>query len=494
MRDILNILESVLTEANLGSQEIPANKNSGVKNPKTGQLMSRPDLFLYKVANRSPFTLVNGGEVTIDPKETNKVKAWIRSSPKGPQGVISLLTTDGETVKNTELLKTIEFGSKESETIKLKGSDVFDVTDQDIKDFGNSIDAILQAGGFPARDMYEVLANSPQVKKLGPVGKAVTDMAKQIASGQVPIVPDNLPPAAVKAIELYASEYLGVMGLVYGTTPFKGGSRADFDKFVGTDISDMIVYFPKSISNPLADSFSVVNQDTGHAIKISSKAAGKGAAPALSSVKIPGDVQKKYPEFYQFYEIVTNPQISTFVQPFEVLNYLYSVAPNTVPKQYKLIMPFSADTVIACQESMKTGQPLPPKLQKIFYSNMSDAVKSNKSPDGGKVWVSLTSDVLDAVNKQDAIPNFQAGVIESLGYNFIQLYSNIKGNKLVSEAFWPGKVTGQVKMKSKGWGNKMGIEISPGRAVKEETPVSINTVTTTASDLATLGRKRRKPI
>ena len=365
------------------------------------------------------------------------------------------------------------------------------MTDQDIKDFGNSIDAILQAGGFPARDMYSVLANSPAIKQLGPVGEAVTDMAKQISQGQVPIIPDNLPPAAVKAIELYASEYLGVMGLVYGTTPFKGGSRSDFDKFVGTDISDMVVYFPKSVSNPLADSFSIVNQSTGHAIKISSKAAGKGAAPSLSSIKIPADVQKKYPEFYQFYEVVTNPDISTYVQPFEVLNYLYSIAPNAVPREYKSIMPFSAETVMACQESLKTGQLLPAKLQKIFYSNMSDAVKFNRSPDGGKVWVSLTSDVLNAVNKQDAIPNFRAAIIESLGYNFIQLYSNVKGNKLISEAFWPGKVTGQVKMKSKGWGNKMGIEVSPGKSVKEESQ-PMNT-TEPIGDIATLGRKRRNP-
>jgi hypothetical protein len=111
--------------------------------------------------------------VVIDPTEAKKVAAWIKSSPKGPAGSIPLRTADGGTVKNTELLKTIEFGSKESETIKLKGSDIFDVTDQEVQDFGNSIESLLASGGFPASEMYNKIASSPQVKKLGKLGDAV---------------------------------------------------------------------------------------------------------------------------------------------------------------------------------------------------------------------------------------------------------------------------------------------------------------------------------
>ena len=126
MRDILNLLDNLLVEANLGAPEIPAAKLSAVPNPKTGKPYTRPELFLVKVKTGSPFTLISGEEVVIDPKEARAVAQWIVSGPKGPKGSITLRTQDGGTVKNTELLKTIEFGSKEAENIKIKGSDVFD--------------------------------------------------------------------------------------------------------------------------------------------------------------------------------------------------------------------------------------------------------------------------------------------------------------------------------------------------------------------------------
>jgi hypothetical protein len=305
MRDILNLLDTVLTEASLGAPEIPSNKASAFKDPTTGKAMSRPALFLYKVKNSSPFTLVTGGEVTIDPREASRVAAWITSGPKGPKGSITLNTVDGDMVKNTELLKTVEFGSKESETIKLKGSDIFATTDQAVEDFGNSIESLLAAGGFPASEMYNKIAGSPQIQKLGKLGDAVIYMARQVSQGQIPEFPKDLSVSEIKAIELYASEYIGVLGLLSGATKFKKGNREDFDQFVGTNLDDMIMYFPKDSANPLADSFSVVNDETGHAIKISSKAAGKGAPPAMGSLKIPVDVQKKYPEAYDFFTAAT---------------------------------------------------------------------------------------------------------------------------------------------------------------------------------------------
>ena len=134
MRDILNLLDTILTEANLGAPEIPASSYSKVNNPATGKFFTRPELFLQKVKSKSPFTLIKGGEVVVDPAAAPDVEAWIKSGPKGPKGTIFLNTIDGGQVKNTDLLKTVEFGSKESETIKLKGSDIFDVTDQEVNE------------------------------------------------------------------------------------------------------------------------------------------------------------------------------------------------------------------------------------------------------------------------------------------------------------------------------------------------------------------------
>jgi hypothetical protein len=71
-----------------------------------------------------------------------------------------------------------------------------------------------------------------------------------------------------------------------------------------------------------------------------------------------------------------------------------------------------------------------------------------------------------AVNSDRAVPELRAAIIESLGYNFVQLYTNARGNKLVTEAFWPAKISGKVKLKTKGSAGeikgKMSVEISPG--------------------------------
>jgi hypothetical protein len=67
------------------------------------------------------------------------------------------------------------------------------------------------------------------------------------------------------------------------------------------------------------------------------------------------------------------------------------------------------------------------------------------------------------------VPELRAALIESLGYNFIQVYSKTKGKegqRLDIEAFWPAKISGQVKLKTKGSAGeikgKMSVEFSPG--------------------------------
>ena len=190
---------------------------------------------------------------------------------------------------------------QEAENIKIKPSDIFQTDEKtEIADLGNNIDALLQAGGFPASEMYDKIANNPALAKMGKIGDAVIYMANQANNGQMPTFPNNLNQDQIKAIELYASEYRGALGLVTGGVPFMRGSREEFEGFVGGDLKDMIMFFPKASNNPLADSFSVVNDQTGHAVKISSKAAGKGAPPSLGSMKFPDDIKKKYPEATKF--------------------------------------------------------------------------------------------------------------------------------------------------------------------------------------------------
>lgn len=476
MRDLINLIDTVLAEAKLAAAEMPPKKMSSVKNPKTGQLMSRQELFLWKVINSSPFTTVSGDEVVINPKEAPKVSAWLRFGMSAP---ISMSTVDGGAVKNTELQKTVEFGSKESEQLKIKGSDVFGSEDTDVKDMGNAIESILSAGGFPAQDMYDAIANSPQIAQLGKLGQAVVSMAKQITQGQVPTIPAGLSEQEIKAIELYASEYLGVLGLVAGIVPFKQGNRKDFDSFIGTDLGSMIMYFPKSVSNPLADSFSVTNDETGHSIKISSKAAGKGAPPSLTSIKLPQDVRKKYPEAAEFLDTAQDPGVSTYAQPFSMLNAMYEINPENVPKEYSKLMPFSDQLIDTLESTVKSGKPVPKSIMAVFNKRLSDKVENSDNTDGGKAWYAVTTDIINAVNKGSAVPNLREALIESLGYNFVQLYTNVKNGKLVTEAFWPAKLNGEVKLKTKGSAadpkkGKLSVEISPG---KESAKIEIGSAT-----------------
>jgi len=470
MRDILDQLDSLLTEANLGANEIPATKPSAVTNPKTGRPFSRPELFLNKVVTGSPFTLVSGGEVVVDPREARRVRDWIAT---GPQGAITLQTTDGGTVKNTQMLKTVEFGSKESQTIKLKGSDIFDTEKQDLQDFGNSINDVLRAGGFPAAEMYSKIADNPKVQQLGQIGDAVILMARQANAGQVPEFPKGLSKEERKAIELYASEYLGVLGLLTGATKFL--DRKQFNEFLGTDLNDMIMFFPKDSANPLADSFSVVNDETGHALKISSKAAGKGAPPSLSSIKLPADVRSEYPEVAGFYDLATDPRITAFTQPFAMMNWLHENVPDAVPSEYEPLLPFTSETVNAAQQSFRTKSPMPRSLMRVFDRRLSDRVRAGDSTDGGKAWYAVITDVMTAVNDQDAVPGFQKAVIRSLGHNFVQLYTEQKGDRLETTAFWPAKIKGQAILKSKGSskdpvGNKISVEVSPGKLASYTAP------------------------
>jgi hypothetical protein len=150
------------------------------------------------------------------------------------------------------------------------------------------------------------------------------------------------------------------------------------------------------------------------------------------------------------------------------------------------MLPFDPQFVKEIENSMKTGRSLSRGVMRNFEKQLSDKVKLGTASDGGKAWYAVTADVMRAVNSDRAVPELRAALIESLGYNFVQLYTNVKGNKLVTEAFWPAKISGQVKLKTKGSAGeikgKMSVEISPGGADLD--PGEIPGVSTDDGDVA----------
>ena len=129
-------------------------------------------------------------------------------------------------------------------------------------------------------------------------------------------------------------------------------------------------------------------------------------------------------------------------------------------------MPFTPELVSRLESNFKGGKPISQTIMDKFKKQLGDKVLNGDATDGGKAWYAVIQDMMRAVNTDRAVPELRAALIESLGYNFVLLYSNVKGNQLVTQAFWPAKISGQVKLKSKGSAGelkgKMSVEISPG--------------------------------
>lgn len=65
--------------------------------------------FLNKIKSNSPFQLVGGGSVTIDPSEHDRAAEFLQP---GARGSLKLKTTDGTVIPTSQLAKTQEFGGQ----------------------------------------------------------------------------------------------------------------------------------------------------------------------------------------------------------------------------------------------------------------------------------------------------------------------------------------------------------------------------------------------
>jgi hypothetical protein len=143
---------------------------------------------------------------------------------------------------------------------------------------------------------------------------------------------------------------------------------------------------------------------------------------------------------------------------------------------------------------MNTGEALPRKIMSVFEKRLSQKLLDAPYTDGGKAWWATIQDMMRIVNDEGAVPKFREALIESLGYNFVQLYTNVKGNKLVTEAFWPAKISGQVKLKTKGSASemkgKMSVEISPGKDDYETPGGKTTSGKISTTDLDVVGQQR----
>jgi hypothetical protein len=83
-------------------------------------------------------------------------------------------------------------------------------------------------------------------------------------------------------------------------------------------------------------------------------------------MKLPDDVREKYPEAAEFLDSAQDPSVSTYAQPFAMLNAMYLVNPENVPKEYEPLLPFSAEVVSQLESTVKSDLPIPKNIMNVF--------------------------------------------------------------------------------------------------------------------------------
>jgi hypothetical protein len=443
-------------------------------NLATGELMAvrggqpRYTIFLKKVKDGSPFTTKDGNPFIVDPTQYTELANFFQDPTA--KGTLRLREKDtGNEIKNSELRKTAEFGGQQlsfdqtqpkgKEAYPAKPSQVFQTQKIDKFDpkSAKAVQQMLNAGAFYAGDLYDKIANSPILRNAGDFGQTVIDLASQLNEGQLPSLKEVNPEYAA-AIRDYAGEFLGVQATMMGLADFPNQDL--FFEFLGAkSLEDLLVFFPAATNNPLADSIAVQNKKTKHVINISSKGGKKGAPPSLDNLKVP-DEFRNLPEFefvVQFFD--TARAASAKGQPFELMNVLFNAglisAGENLPKYYDGLLPFSdsdISSILALMGKNYREFSIPKKFAKLL-----NAGKGNTGTPGGIIHYVVNKDMMAAVNG-GAIPNFRELVLEILGYNFVQLFSDFKGREkqLYVRVLWPAKIDGEVEVYSKSYAAEPG--------------------------------------
>lgn len=407
----------------------------------------RFDKFIDMINNGEPFYTTDQTPVTIDPSEAERLQALYDAGQFAGKIVVKLTT--GEEVPTSKLLKTKELGGQAGtgaegeatgkETALLKPSQI-GITDQDI----------------PASELGSVIVNN-EVLNSTDYGKVVVNMANAIMQGQPAIIPAEVPTKIRDSIIDYAGEYLGVLALVHGRSRFP--RREGFEAWLGGSVSDLTLFFPGKANVPLADSFAKIKNDqTQHAVNISSKGKGGGAAPSLSSLKVPDEIRNNpdYAGVVGFIDLCNAnadlPKPKTTSQIFAAMNLLHEYAPDSLPSEFSAYLPWNiadiAGKVDTSVKEFKNGKNVPLSEYQDLWSGIKF---TGESSDGGKLSYVTKLAVMKAINEGNALPDFQDVVLAILDMNFVQQYADYeaKTKTLKFSTQWPAKLEGKITLESK---------------------------------------------
>lgn len=439
MRDLINLIQQI--------NEAAEDQAVGLTAGQIAKYPQRYATFIDYIKTGKPFTTLDGDQVILHPSEAKRFDAMY-NAPGGSQfkGSLSAKTQDGQMIALGKLAKTADFGGQKGggdtapegkAGFKLNPAQI-KITDRDInaEDFGDAVT------GNP------VLASTDY-------GKMTINLAYQIMAGEGAVLPEDMrgkdQEKLRNALVDNAGEYLGVLALLYGESSFP--KREKFEEWLGGSLGDLVLRFPSKQNEKLADSYAEIkNAATAHTVKISSKGTGGGAPPSMTGLKIPPHIQKnkKYNVLVEFIEMTkTTP---TKEQPFRAMNIIHAHNPKAIPKKFNQFLPWTDKVIKMADESLllfkanrKGESMLPAKYQSVW----ADMGFKGDSSDGGKLMYTVKKAVVDMVNNDDAIPNYEGGVLEILDMNFMQQYATYKGGKIVFTTQWPAKLDGKVTLESK---------------------------------------------
>lgn len=433
----------------------------------------RADIFVDLIRKKHLFTRDNGEKIILDPSEANRVQRLLNQAQNQqnknlpiPRGGIDIKVLGGGSINSSQLMKDTAIAGerggvgreKEVAAAAIQPSSFFGMQQIDKEKLPSAqgevpdMSAFIEAGAFKAGQLYNKIIKNPKLKEMDePMANAVVMAAKEIKKGQPPSIPD-LPKHEVAAFRDYATEYLGILSLIEGgdaiNFPKSDAFYKHLEKMGSKDLSDLILYFPKDTGNPLADSMALVTA-AGKAMMISSKGGttGKGAAPSLDSLEIPkylkqGRRATTYKDTIEFIE--TAQAASTLTQPFELANL---VSADFMPIAGMISKGFDTAKITSAYKNKEMNKEVESYL-KLIDTYESTGRKATGTPIG-KLRYYVAAELMDAVNKKGALPNFQSAVLEILGYNFIQLNTKPVGDKFITTANWPAKVDGKVTLENK---------------------------------------------
>jgi hypothetical protein len=431
-----------------------------------GKLTKEPTRFNNLVNNIKkgvPLYLQDGTPVIIKKSEGNRILTMYNQGLFGGRG-ISLLGQDGQNYPLGSFLKTKEYGGQsvppgqdtgDVPVAGIKPGQVFQHGDVG-KDQNLTPELAIELGAFPAGQLADKIVANKYLDSQGNAGLAVKKIAEQLNLGQPAIIP-NLTKGELNNIQNYGFEYLGVLALIKGVADFPNADA--FYKHVGADLEELVLYFPGSSSNPVADSYALVNRKTENTIFISSKGAKGGAPSSISALKIPDQYRKmigKDPAL-TFISMLQENKKPAWKQAFAAADFLEENYQGSMGalSQYLPFQPDFLQYLETTWDNRRQGVPtelrqIPPKYRPIF--KLVDQAVNSKHP----LFYNLRYYVKELIHqaiKKGVIPNFSERMIELLGQNFVLLKTEQKGKpgvgQFVTHVRWPSKVGGTVTFEHK---------------------------------------------